>query len=210
MDVGAEPYTCVVSPDGKTVYVSVWGGAKVLAFDAATLEKRGEIAVGEHPNAMVVLEGRRAAVRRVREHQHACGSSTSPSKTAKEQISMALFPNAPPGATPNGLGLSPDGTTPARRQRRQQHGGGGRRQPTRRGAWSSGFIPTGWYPTAAQFSKDGSRIFVLSGKGLTSQANPRGTQPGHPGHGDEQYSGAHAAGLALDPARRPTPRRCRR
>ena len=29
----------------------------------------------------------------------------------KEQISVALFPNAPPGATPNGLGLSPDGRT---------------------------------------------------------------------------------------------------
>ena len=53
VDVGAEPYTCVVSPDGKTVVVSVWGGAKVLMFDAATLEKRGEVAVGEHPNAMV-------------------------------------------------------------------------------------------------------------------------------------------------------------
>ena len=29
-----------------------------------------------------------------------------------------------------------------------------------------GFIPAGWYPTAAMFSRDGSRIFVLSGKGL--------------------------------------------
>ena len=53
VDVGAEPYTCVLSPDGKTVYVSVWGGAKVLLFDAQTLERQGEVAVGEHPNAMV-------------------------------------------------------------------------------------------------------------------------------------------------------------
>jgi YVTN family beta-propeller protein len=45
----------------------------------------------------------------------------------------------------------------------------------------SGFIPTGWYPTAAQFSRDGKRIFVLSGKGLTSAANPKGSQPGIPG-----------------------------
>ena len=41
-----------------------------------------------------------------------------------------------------------------------------------------GFIPTGWYPTAVRFSRDGKRIYVLSGKGLTSQANPRGPQPG--------------------------------
>lgn len=187
VDVGAEPYTCVVSPDGKTVYVSVWGGAKVLAFDAATLERKGEIAVGEHPNAMVFSKnGARLFV--------ACANTNAvwvidvASKTAKEQISIALVPNAPPGATPNGLGLSPDGRTllvanadnntvavvnvsdPARSE-------------------VSGFIPTGWYPTAAQFSKDGSRIYILSGKGLTSQANPRGNQPGIAGM-DQQYSGA--------------------
>ncbi len=187
VDVGAEPYTCLVSPDGKTVFVSVWGGARILAFDAATLEKRGEVAVGEHPNAMVLSkDGARLFV--------ACANTNTvwvvdvASKTAKEQISVALFPNAPPGATPNGLGLSPDGRTllvanadnnavavvnvgdPARSE-------------------VTGFIPTGWYPTAAQFSRDGSRIFVLSGKGLTSQNNPRVSQPGVPGMA-EQYSGA--------------------
>ncbi len=187
VDLGAEPYTCLVSPDGKTVFVSVWGGARILAFDAATLETRGEVAVGEHPNAMVLSkDGARLFV--------ACANTNSvwvvdvASKTAKEQISVALFPNAPPGATPNGLGLSPDGRTllvanadnnavavvnvgdPARSE-------------------VTGFIPTGWYPTAAQFSRDGSRIFVLSGKGLTSQNNPRVSQPGVPGMA-EQYSGA--------------------
>jgi sugar lactone lactonase YvrE len=191
VDVGAEPYTCLVSADGKTVFVSVWGGAKILAVDAVTLEKRGEIAVGEHPNAMVLSkDGARLFV--------ACANTNGvwvvdvASKTAKEQISVALFPNAPPGATPNGLGLSPDGRTllvanadnnavavvnvgdPAR-------------------SVVDGFIPTGWYPTAAQFSKDGSRIFVLSGKGLTSQSNPRARNPGIPGMA-EQYSGAMLQG----------------
>jgi YVTN family beta-propeller protein len=188
VDVGAEPYTTVVSPDGRTVYVSVWGGARVLAFDATTLERRAEIPVGEHPNAMVFSkDGARLFV--------ACANTNSvwvvdlAARAAKEQISVALFPNLPPGATPNGLGLSPDGRTllvanadnnavavvnvsdPAR-------------------SVVDGFIPTGWYPTAAQFSRDGSRIYVLSGKGLTSQANPRGNQPGIPGSGDGQYTGS--------------------
>jgi hypothetical protein len=57
-----------------------------------------------------------------------------------------------------------------------------------------GFIPTGWYPTAAQFSKDGSQIYVLSGKGLASAANARGPQAGVPGFGDGQYSGAMLQG----------------
>ena len=36
----------------------------------------------------------------------------------------------------------------------------------------SGFVPTGWYPTGAIFSRDGKQIFVLSGKGLISSAKP--------------------------------------
>jgi YVTN family beta-propeller protein len=191
VDVGAEPYTCVVSPDGKTVYVSVWGGAKVLAFDATTLEKRGEMAVGEHPNAMVFSkDGARLFV--------ACANTNTvwvldlASKTAKEQVSVALFPNAPPGATPNGLGLSPDGRTLLVADADNNTVAVVNvADPTR--SVVDGFIPTGWYPTAAQFSKDGTRIFILSGKGLTSQANPRASQPGIPGMG-EQYSGAMLQG----------------
>src|SRR5262249_6241584 len=54
IDLPAEPYTAVISPDGKTAFVSLWGGAKVLMFDAVSLEPRGEITVGEHPNAMAI------------------------------------------------------------------------------------------------------------------------------------------------------------
>jgi DNA-binding beta-propeller fold protein YncE len=191
VDVGAEAYTCVLSPDGRMVYVSVWGGAKVLAFDAATLDSRGEIAVGEHPGAMVFSkDGARLFV--------ACANTNSvdvadvAARSVKEQVSVALYPNLPPGATPNALGLSPDGRTllvavadnntvavvdvtdPARSEVR-------------------GFIPTGWYPTAAQFDHDGSQIFVLSGKGLGSMPNARGNQPGIPG-APGQYSGAMLEG----------------
>src|SRR5262245_51800823 len=54
IDLPAEPYTCLVSPDGKTLFVSLWGGAKILLFDAESFAARGEIAVGEHPNAMAI------------------------------------------------------------------------------------------------------------------------------------------------------------
>src|SRR5262249_21827927 len=50
----AEPYTCVAARDGRTLFVSLWGGARVLMLDAETLQTSGEIAVGEHPNAMVL------------------------------------------------------------------------------------------------------------------------------------------------------------
>ena len=50
----AEPYTTIVSADGRTVFVSLWGGSKVLVFAADTLAPLGDVTVGPHPNAMVL------------------------------------------------------------------------------------------------------------------------------------------------------------
>ncbi len=183
----AEPYTCVASPDGKLFFVSVWGGARVLLFDAATLAAAGAVQVGEHPNAMVTSpDGARLFV--------ACANTNAvwvvdvASRKAVEQIAIALFPNAPPGSTPNALAVSPDGQRLAVANADNNtaalvdisHPGESR---------VTGFIPTGWYPTGVLFSRDGRDLFVLSGKGLTSVPNPRGNQPGVPG-GDGQYIGS--------------------
>lgn len=184
--LAAEAYTALVSPDGKTLFVSLWGGAKVLLFDAATLEPRGEIAVGEHPSAMVLSkDGSRLFV--------ACANTNAvwavdlAARTAREQISVSLDPAAPPGSTPNGLGLSPDGHTLL--VANADNNTVAVVDVSRPGESAvRGFIPTGWYPTAVRFSRDGKRIFVLSGKGLASAANPRGSQPGIQGSGG-QYIG---------------------
>jgi YVTN family beta-propeller protein len=194
----AEPYTLLVSPDGKTLFVSLWGGAKVLFHDAGTLEKLGEVSVGEHPNAMVLsLDGARLFV--------ACANTNSvwavdvAARKAVEQISIALYPKVPNGSTPNALGLSPDGKRLLVANADNNTvavvdvavGGQSR---------VAGFVPTGWYPTAAQFTGDGKRILVLSGKGLTSQPNPRGPQPGIPA-ADGQFIGALLQGsLSIVPA----------
>jgi hypothetical protein len=69
-----------------------------------------------------------------------------------------------------------------------------------RGSRVSGFIPTGWYPTAVAFNAEGNTIFILSGKGLTSAPNPRGPQPGVTSFVQEQYTGAMLQGaLSLVP-----------
>ncbi|MEO6213810.1 MAG: bifunctional YncE family protein/alkaline phosphatase family protein [Vicinamibacterales bacterium] len=184
--LATEPYSALASTDGKTLFVSLWGGAKVQSFDAVSLEPRGEVTVGEHPNAMVQSkDGSRLFV--------ACANTNAvwvidlASGLAAEQIGVALFPKAPPGTTPNALALSPDGRTllvanadnntvavvdvsvPSASRVR-------------------GFIPTGWYPTGVTFDREGKRIFVLSGKGLAPSANPRGPQPGTRG-AEGQYIG---------------------
>ena len=182
----AEPYTVVPAADGRRLFVSLWGGAKVLALDAATLAVTGQVEVGAHPNAMILTkDGARLFV--------ACANTNkvwvvdTATLAAREQISVTPFPDAPPGTTPNALALSPDGETLAVANadnntvaivdvERAGH------------SEVEGFIPTGWYPTGVLFDKSGRRLFVLSGKGLTGQANPRGPNAVSPS-ADGQYSG---------------------
>jgi YVTN family beta-propeller protein len=185
--LSSEPYTSLVSPDGKLLFVSLWGGGKVLALDGTSLELQYDVAVGEHPNAMLLSkDGSRLFV--------ACANTNAvwvvdlKAKRSVEQIGISLFPNAPPGSTPNALALSPDGSTllvanadnntvavvdvsvPGKSRVR-------------------GFIPTGWYPTGVTFDRDGRRVYVLNGKGLSPSPNPRGPQPGMRG-ADGQYIAA--------------------
>jgi DNA-binding beta-propeller fold protein YncE len=88
-----------------------------------------------------------------------------------EQISMSLFPDAPLTSTPTSLALSPDGLTLLVANGDTNNvavvdvTNSGR-------SLINGFIPTGWYPTGAIFSRDGKQIFMLSGKGLISSPKP--------------------------------------
>ena len=186
-ELPAEPYTCLLSNDGQTLFVSVWGGAKVVMLDAWTLAPKGEIAVGEHPNAMELSrDGARLFV--------ACANTNAvwvvdvASSTAAEQISVALGLEAPVGSTPNGLALSPDGRTLL--VANADNNTVTVADVSKPGASAvQGWIPVGWYPTAVLFDRDGSRLFVLDGKGLSGGANPRGPQPGG-ARIEAQYSGA--------------------
>jgi YVTN family beta-propeller protein len=191
VSLAAEPYTAVVSADGTTLFVSLWGGSKVLMFAADTMQLIAEITVGGHPNAMLLSrDGARLFV--------ACANTNAvwvvdlATRTAKEQISVALYPNAPVGTTPNSLALSPDGTTMLVANADNNTvaivdvESAGRSEV-------EGWVPVGWYPTSVMFSRDGSRFFVLNGKGLTSESNPRGPQPGNV-RGEGRYTGSMLQG----------------
>jgi YVTN family beta-propeller protein len=187
----SEPYTALLTADGKTLLVSAWGGAKVLLFKADTLAPMGEVPVGEHPNAMTLSkDGARLFV--------ACANTNAvwivdlATKTAKEQVSVALYPNSPAGTTPNALALAPDGNTLL--VANADNNTVAVIDVKKPGASEvEGFVPTGWYPTSVAFTRDGSRMLILSGKGLTSGPNPRGPVPGDRG-ADGQYSGGMMTG----------------
>jgi DNA-binding beta-propeller fold protein YncE len=165
----AEPYTAVVSADGAFVYVSLWGGRRVEILAGDSLALYGELMTDDHPNAMALSnDGRRLFV--------ACAGSAAVwvfdtfTLETLEQIAVTLYSEAPRTSTPNSLGLSPDGTTLLAANAdlnalavidvsNSTH------------SVVSGFIPTGWYPTGAVFTRDGRQILILSGRGLASAPN---------------------------------------
>jgi len=174
-ELPAEAYTAVLSPDQRALYVSVWGAARIAVLHPQTLAPIDEIMVGEHPNAMQFSkDGRRLFV--------ACANTNAvwvvdlATRVAVEKIAVALSPLAPPGSTPNALALSPDGQTLL--VANADNNTVAVVDVTRSGeSRFLGFIPTGWYPTGVAFDHDGENVLVLSGKGLTPVANPRGPQP---------------------------------
>ncbi|MDQ1332748.1 MAG: hypothetical protein QG576_783, partial [Bacteroidota bacterium] len=47
--LGGEAYTCILSPDKKTLYVSCWGCDQVVMFDTDLQKISGTIRVGDNP-----------------------------------------------------------------------------------------------------------------------------------------------------------------
>jgi YVTN family beta-propeller protein len=169
----AEAYTCVLSPDKSLLYISLWGGEKVLIYD---LEKRtisGEVPVGSHPNDMVLTQdGRYLFV--ANGNENTVSVIEVAGRRVVETLTTSLYPDAPAGSTPNGLALSEDEETlyiaNADNNCLSVFDISDRGESR-----SLGFIPTGWYPTTVR--EVGGKIYVSNGKGLTSLANPGGPQP---------------------------------
>jgi DNA-binding beta-propeller fold protein YncE len=193
----AEAYGVLAAPDGRAVYVSVWGAARVAVLEPRTLRSLGEIPVGEHPNAMALSsDGQRLFV--------ACANTNAvwavdlATRRVTERIGVALSPKAPPGSTPNALALSADGRTLLVANADNNavalvdvsHAGESRFQ---------GFVPTGWYPTGVAFDTSGRTILVLSGKGLSPAANPRGPSPVVPTEGSQYIAGLLGGSLSFVP-----------
>src|SRR5262245_53970897 len=170
-----DPYYCLVSSDGKRVYVSNWGSRSVAVIDTADNQVINNIPVGDHPNDLeLTRDGRLLYV--------ADANSNTVSVVSTEQmkeieaISTALHPKSPIGSTPNAVALSPDEKTLYIAN--ADNNDVAVVDVAKSGnSEVEGFIPTGWYPTSVRVSKDGKRIFVANGKGVASAANPQGPSP---------------------------------
>lgn len=170
------PYACRLDESRERLYVSLWAQAAVAVIDLDSGQVIARWPVQEHPCEMALTRsGKQLFVANA--SRNTVTVLDTASGRALETIWAALYPQAPPGSTPNSLALSPDErtlfvanadnnlvavfdvSTPGRSR-------------------SLGFIPVGWYPTSVRVTPDGRHLLVANGKGAISKANPLGPQPG--------------------------------
>ncbi len=170
--LAAEAYSCILSPDEKILYISIWGGEKVSCYNTVTGEI-SNIKTGSHPNELL-LNKKGTILFVANANDNSVSIINTLTRKTVEVVSTALYPTTLTGSTTNGLALSANEKTlyianadnnclsvfdvskPGNSQ-------------------SMGFIPVGWYPTNVKTL--GDKIMVSNGKGFTSMANPEGPQP---------------------------------
>jgi YVTN family beta-propeller protein len=169
----AEAYSCILSPDDKNLYISIWGGERVVVYNTVSQTFTKSLKTGSHPNELLLnKKGTYLFVANANDNSVSVINTTT--EKIVETVSTALYPTRLTGSTTNGLALSPDEKTLYIANADNNclavfdvsKPGSSR---------SMGFIPVGWYPTNVKTS--GSKILVSNGKGFTSMANPQGPQP---------------------------------
>ncbi|PZP46575.1 MAG: hypothetical protein DI598_11970, partial [Pseudopedobacter saltans] len=173
VELGHEAYSCCLSPDKKTLYISLWGGDQLAVYDILSGRILKNIAVESHPNEILLSKkGNYIFVANANDNSVSVIDATQ--LKVVETISASLYPTKLTGSTTNGLALSKNGkvlfianadnnclalfdvSNPGHSS-------------------SMGFIPTGWYPTNIKVL--GKKLLVSNGKGFSSLPNPHGPQP---------------------------------
>ena len=185
---GRRPYRILFHPDGKSFFVTSWADGAMYHHQTNNGQQLQMVRIGAHPTDMVwrdrgatTEEGDEAKWKaRIfvsaanTNNVYAVAVSDSGDLSIVESINVATTPRHPLGMTPSALALSADKNTlyvvcsdanaaavvdvkEARSDVR-------------------GFIPTGWYPTAAKALADG-RLVIINGLGSRSYPNPHGPNP---------------------------------
>jgi DNA-binding beta-propeller fold protein YncE len=167
--LGAEAYTCLLSKNKTELYISLWGGGKILIYDIRKKMITDSITAGDHPNDLCLTRnGRFLFVANANDNSVSVFDIQK--RKLLETLDAALYPGSPAGSTSNAVALSEDEKTLyiANADNNclavfnvSQPGS----------SHSIGFIPVGWYPTGVKVV--GRKVFVTNGKGFTSFPNPQ-------------------------------------
>ncbi len=179
----SEAYTCILSPDGSKLYISLWGDQKVAVFNTKTMTITGNIDVESHPNDMAITaNGKTLFV--CNANSNSVSVIDTRSNKVLENINTALYPNSPTGSTTTGVALA-DNDTKLYIANADNNCLAVFDVSSPGNSHSLGFIPVGWYPTAVRVFDN--KIFVANGKGGRSMANPKGPNPYKGGDKTSQY-----------------------
>jgi YVTN family beta-propeller protein len=183
---GRRPYRILFNPDGKSFYVTSWADGSLYHHQTGNYALVQTLRMGAHPTDMVWRdratraeegdEGGQQPSFKARifvsaantNNVYSVGVSDSGHLRVVETINVSTTPNHPLGMTPSALALSPDQS----RLYVVCSDANAAAVVDVTGARSQvlGFVPTGWYPTAARALADG-RLVVLNGKGSRSYPN---------------------------------------
>lgn len=185
----SRPYRILFHPDGKSFFVTGWGDGQIRQHDANSGAEINRLAIGPAPMDMVISTRRPEQEGEEGAWPYAARIFVTLSNTNSvavvgvgadrglrvlERINAGLYPNQPAGMTPSALALSAD----HRRLAIVASDANAAASVDIAGARSrvEGFIPTGWYPTAARYLAQ-DRLLVLNGRGARSFPNPKGPNP---------------------------------
>ena len=183
------PYRILFHPDGQSFFVTSWADGALIHHNATNGERLATVRIAAHPTDMVwrtskkeELEDEERSRWKARlfvtasntNNIYSIGVSESKELQLLESINLAMTPRQPVGMTPSAVALDND-------QERlfvvcSDANAVAVADISEARAEVLGFIPTGWYPTAAKVLPD-NRLVVLNGRGERSLPNPQGPNP---------------------------------
>ena len=181
---GRRPYRILFHPDGKSFFVTSWTDGTLGHYQADNGSLLGTVRLAPHPTDIVwragaveAAEGETPIVARMfvssanTNNVYSIGVTASKELRVLESINVAMTPRQPLGMTPSALALSPDSNLLYIVCSNANAIAVANVSLDR--ADVRGFIPAGWYPTAAR-ALAGGKLVVVNGRGVRSYANATG------------------------------------
>lgn len=204
---GRRPYRILFHPDGKSYFVTSWADGTLYHHDADKGELKQRLRLGPHTTDML-LTARKPGKPEAEEKEgeawpythrlfitasnsnrvYVVGVTEGKDLKLIESINIAMTPMQPAGMTPSALALSPDEKTLYVVCSDANAVAVVDVSETR--SRVTGFVPSGWYPTAARALPD-KRLVIVNGRGPGSYPNPQGPSP------DKQAAKSHL-GIRVD------------
>ncbi len=185
LQLSAEAYACILSPDKKELYISVWGGDEIAVYDTKQKKMVASISTGDNPNELL-LNKSGTLLFVANANDNSVSVIDIKKRKVLEVLNTALFADAPAGSTANGLALSQNEKT-LYAANADNNCLAVFDVSVRGKSKSKGFIPVGWYPTNIKVV--GKKIYIANGKGFSSFANPTGPNPSKPEQTVERHVG---------------------